>query len=436
MNTKLTFLILLVFPTIFACNCPCGKPVCQTENQLLRVDQIQYGAPVRTVSWLCDEITPYAAIGGQPVTTLTSNYDFQIYQLNNTTEKLSLVANGIHGGYVLSSDWCSIGGIAYVAVAGTANDEGYEVEIFSLENGTLTRVAYFTHGANIYSISWLCQCNGSSYLAIGGEPSNQDLADARILLVPTLTTTAQELTAASNIVHGGIVYAVDWCTSLTCPLLAIGGEVSSIECGINIRIFSLACTSGNLFPYAQAKYTSGIVNTLKWCCGQLQNPCFTNPLLAVGGTRTQNTDPNIFVYYLSSRTNELKDYAYTSSNPQPKIYAVAWNPSCKCANITAGGGCLEEPVNGCYPNVFVYHIAVPKMLNLVTQQQFDTNITSLAWCQPTGQLCSYLLVGSEAAAETLENPDINCKNSFEVALYKGLFCRQLPAPVLPVCNRN
>ena len=438
MNAKLTWLALLVFPAAFACHCPCGKTVCQVENQLFRVDQIQYGASVRTVSWLCggcgDVVAPYAVIGGQPVSTLTSDYDFQIYQLTSA-EKLLFITNGVHGGYVLASDWCCIDSVPYVAVAGTANTEGYEVEIFRLNNDdTLTRVAYFAHGATINAISWLCQCGGNGYLAIGGEPAAEDTVDTRVLLVPVLTTTEQELTVAADVVHGGNVYALDWCTSLTCPLLAVGGAISSIECGVNVRVYSLNCANGNLFPYAQAQYASGTVNTLKWCCGTAS--CFNNPLLAVGGTRTVMSEPNIVVYYLSSITNALREFVSTASNAQLNINAIDWNPACKCANITAGGGCVGG-ADACVNNIFVYNIGVPRMLNLITQQQFDTTITSLAWCQPIGQLCTFLLVGAEPPAALSEEPDVNCAHrGFEVALYKGLFCRQVPSPVLPVCNRS
>lgn len=454
MNAKFAFLSLSVFSFAVAqqpfCHCPCGDSTapCQVEEQLLRVDQVQFGAPVRTASWLCDisgcrgVTAPLAVIGGQPVSTPSSEYDFRIYQLTSA-DKLSYVTDGFHGGYVLASAWCCIDGVPYVAVAGVANLAGNEVEIYRLDpvGQTLTLVAYYSHGANVHSIAWLCDCGttGSSYLAIGGEASINDKADVRVLAVPTLTTTAVALQATANKVHGATVYSVDWCTQLSCPLLAVGGKISSIEkCGINIRVFSLDCTTGVLYPYSEAAYASGVVNTVKWCCGQ--NPCFVNPLLAAGGSKTSG-DTNIRVYYLSSRTNELVEFANTASNPQRDIYAISWNPSCRCSDITIGGGCLDGASDACNPNIFVYNIpsvgSLPRTLGLVTEQQFDTNVTALSWCKPTGVVCSYLLVGSETNATDV---DLDCNdgnNNFEVALYRGVFCRQQNSTaVLPICSRN
>jgi len=276
-------------------------------------------------------------------------------------------------------------------------------------------------------------------LAIGGEASTRDMADIRVLAVPELTTTAVALISTVDKIHGATVYAVDWCTQLSCPLLAVGGKVSSIECGINVRIFSIDCATGILYPYSDTQFGSDIVNTVKWCCGQ--NSCFVNPLLAVGGSSAVLDAANIRVYYLSSRTNALVEFAKAASSPQPDIYTIDWNPACKCSTLTAGGGCLQESVTGCYPNIFVYHItatgSLPRSMDLVTSQQFDTNITSLAWCQPTDAACSYLLVGTEADNTTI---DIDCTsniNSFGVALYRGVFCnKQSSTVVVPICYRN
>jgi hypothetical protein len=453
MNTKFVLICLCIFHTACAqqpfCQCPCsGNAYCQVQNQLFRVDQIQFGAPVRTVSWLCnfsscsDVTAPLAAIGGQPVSTTSNTYDFRIYQLTSA-DKLSWLVDGVHGGYVLTSAWCCIGGIPYIAVAGVANSDGNEVEIYRVDPvaETLTLAAYYSHGGNVNSIAWLCDCGTTTtgYLAIGGEASSRDGADVRVLAVPgfSLTTTVA-LVSTSDKVHGATVYSVDWCTQLSCPLLAIGGKVSSIECGINVRIYSLNCTTGQLYPYADTVFGSDLVNTVRWCCGQ--NSCFLNPLLAVGGSRATDST-NIRTYYLSSRTNALVEYANTASNPQPDIFTIAWNPSCQCSDITAGGGCLSEPVTGCSPNIFVYNIpssgTLPRTLNLVASQQFDTNVTSLAWCQPTGVTCSYLLVGTEVDETTNVNIDCNNETSFTVALYRGLFCQQQSSSnVLPICSRS
>ena len=412
MNKKLVLLTTLIVGFAYAAQpvqpcaplCQCasgcinGNGSCQAENQLLRVDQINFGAPVRTVSWLDTSCAdPYmncvfALIGGQPVPAAPTSYDFQLYQLVGS-DKLNLITNGSHGAYVLSSATCCIGGTIYIAVAGAANAAGNEIDIFTFDPalGTLspTPVASFNHGGTVYSISWLCSCVGStgSFLAIGGEASTIDKADVRVLRFTTTPTPALSLTGANKI-HGATVYSVDWCTSkANCPLLAIGGRTSSLECGINIRIFSFDCSTAFLYPISQQAFGSELVNVVKWCCN---NNCLINPILAVGGSKgsgTKGSKSNLRLYFLSSRTDKLIEYLKVIDNPQPNIYALDWNPSCSCSTITAGGGCLEEFGNACNPNLFVYTTkSHPKKISLVTEEQFDQNITSLAWYQQAGTI--------------------------------------------------
>ena len=449
MNTKMILLCGLMLGLSQAILCEKSqiefKDDYFVKERLLRVDQLIFIPPVKTVSWLQSDTCnsrygAYALVGGQPF----DNIDFRIYKLT-PADTLLHVADGTHGQYVLSSDWCCINGVPYIAIAGVANAEGYEVEIFRFDPVTalLNRVAYYTHGGNVHSVAWLCDCSatGSSYLAIGGDASVVDRADVRVLFVPTLTTTAVALQATSSKIHGAPVYSVDWCASntISAPLLAIGGRASSLECGINIRIFSLDCATGYLYPYAQKSFVGGLVNTVKWCCPANHDSTL---FLVAGGSKSLDDCANIRLYCISPDTQYLMEYAKTCNSYQPIITAVDWNPACRCSYITAGGACAQDTPVACNLNLFVYkkgRHSYSSHLKLVTEEQFNQTITSLAWFHQTGSLYSYLLVGGESNKEISEGMSFNpeCQKEPMVILYKTTDCKSKKTEcVPPICLRT
>jgi WD40 repeat protein len=415
------------------------------KDRLMRVDQLIFVPPVKTVSWLGDAACTasygaYALIGGQPF----QDIDFRIYKLTEP-DSLLYIVGGTHGAYVLASDWCCINGIPYVAVAGAPNVLGNEVEIYRFDPiaQTLTLAAYYSHGGIIYSVSWLCDCNstGSGYLAIGGQASTLDRAEVRVLQVPVLTTTttAVALQATASKVHGAPVYSVDWCASYSYPLLAIGGKTSSLECDVNIRVYSFACDTGYLYPLSQASFNGNVVNTLRWCC--VPRRCETNPVLAVGGSSNGLDCANIRLYCLSD-IGSLVEYAKECNHYQPTIFALDWNPACHCSYITAGGACAVATHNPCMPNIFVYKKSKPSRrtdLKLVTEEQFNQNVTSLAWYYQDGSLYSYLLVGGEPSVQLVDDITSNpvCQTEPMVILYKATYCHsRKPESVPPICMRT
>ena len=444
MNTKMNLLCGL-FLGILSPHANLSATLCSDliNNSLIRVDQIIFLPSVKTISWLEGEACintygAYAFLGGQPY----QDVDFKIYKLT-AAETLTHVADGSHGAYVLASDWCCINGIPYVAVAGAANAEGYEVEIYRFNplTNALTRVAYYTHGANVNALSWLCDCSstGSSYLAIGGEASSVDMADVRVLFVPTFTNEAIALQATASKIHGAPVYSVDWCPAYTVPLLAIGGRTSSLECGINIRVYSVDCATGYLYPFAQQTFSGGLVNSVKWCCNL--SACAVNPVLAAGGSTGTSTDSaNIRLYCLSSLSHNLTEYAQGSNIYQPTITALDWNPSCRCAFITVGGAC-GAILPDCTPNLFVYKKDgyAGGSLEMIIEEQFKHTITALAWYHPSSSSYSYLLVGGESNYGDLEGITFNpeCRAEPMVILYRAAYCN---APkfegIPPICLRT
>ena len=450
MNKKLPLFALSILGTLVsqAMLCKHNAKSCLVEDRLLRVDQLASSSPIKTVSWLNEQSChhykePFALIGGGPALGI----DFKIYKLT-PADTLTHIVDGHHGAYVLSSAWCCQQGVPFVAVAGAANASGHEVEIYRFDPSaaTLTLVAYYSHGAHIYSIAWLCSCEHSvdSFLALGGEASNTDQADIRILKIPHHLPgpgePAIQLESVSNKIHGATIYSVDWCAGRdTCPLLATGGRTSSIECDINIRVFSFDCQMYHLSPCSQQSFESHCVNSVKWCCNHYA--CSQSPLLAVGGSKSPTDRANIRLYLLSTHTHGLIEYAKAINNHLNAIYALGWNPSCKCTDITTGGGCLEQNCQGGHPNIFVYrkdnNLKKPT-LTLVTKEQFSQNITSLAWYQQPGSLYSYLLVGAETNEQEIEEmfPDSDCENNIVIVLYKAIFCKRHAEPVPPICLRK
>jgi len=90
--------------------------------------------------------------------------------------------------------------------------------------------------------------------------------------------------------------------------------------------------------------------------------------------------------------------------------------------VAIGGGCpvcSEE----CLDNIFVLKRNICQ-LESTTATNYDTNITSLAWCKINS--CAYLLAGTES-----ENI---CDNLKEIILYKAAFCNPVePTPF--ICQR-
>ena len=245
--------------TIAADDCQCGpcQSVGMSQNTLLRVDQVYFGGPVRSVAWLCNDCgkkgdkAQFVAVGGHS----KHQKDVCIYKLA-PMDSLKKVIRVEYGAFVLALDWCCINDVAYLAVAGAADDNGDNVKIFRFESEPkpkLIPVASFNNHANVYAVSWLCipcmQDKSKRYLAIGGNEARNDHADIRLLCFDA-TEEKEQLIETSSKIHGAPIYSLDWCIQEgRCPLLAAGGKSSKIECDdLNIRIFALDCELGNLVP--------------------------------------------------------------------------------------------------------------------------------------------------------------------------------------------
>ena len=165
------------------------------------------------------------------------------------------------------------------------------------------------------------------------------------------------------------------------------------------------------------------VNAVKWCCNK-ENDSY----LAIGGTKSKKDGANIRLYKFCKERSTLIEIATVAHNPMHNIFSLDWNPDCECRYLTAGGGCADNE-HECKPNLFVYKMEKLEdchRLSLVTHKKFDETITSLDWCKPDAQNCSYLIVGTETnkPKENEQEGIEGCssRHMTEIGLFKAVFC--------------
>ena len=438
--------------------CPCsidtsGGCQCMVKSQLLKLQTLHHGAPVRAVDWLCDSnCFPYqlydlAAVGGylSDFNAGPEGASIRVYQFNRLTEQFILLDSVAPTAYIFALEWCCIDGEAYLAAAGMPNHAtGQDVWIYKYNSQTkkLELITSFSHGNTIFTIKWLCN-NCNEYiqyrlLAIGGEPA-PDNADIRLL---SFDPQSQDIAAVNNRTHGGTIYALDWCVrDGVRPLLAAGGKTVLDDCEkINLRIFAVDCF-GSMNLIDRGTYFPGdTVRALSWCCSNL--PCPLPPYtLAVAGDpdcdeNHNEYEINLQIYALSIADCGLIAIPGLSYNQPGRIFALDWIPNTNCANLTVGGGCEKEFYYT--NNLFSYQLSLDKSqgtfsIEVVSQSKFDEVISALDWCQIGN--CAYLLVGSENPFWQDPHKTLFCKNPDEIVLYKGSLGKKLSAPP-PLCLRN
>jgi hypothetical protein len=420
---------------IVACNEPVLNcvPCTINSNTLMRIDQAHFGGPVRSVAWLSDNSlrgphkNQFVAVGGYACQC----NDLCIYKISNK-ETFEKVVKVNLGSFILSLAWCVINHVPYLAVAGSSFETGDNIQIYRFDiwpKPKLTLVDSYKNHADVYAVSWLCApCQNNTckrYLAIGGNPSRRDQADIRVLLFDA-ESDDDALTETSHKVHGAPVYSLDWVVQDNgCPLLAVGGRSSRLECNdINVRIFSFDCTHGYLSPVTYQVHNAPVVNAVKW----LSQPG-KGLYLAAGGARSTEDNVNIRMYMFNSSNNTLIDLADVANNPLQQIFSVDWYTYGADKYITAGGGCESKGAE-CVPNIFIYKDVIVNgshVLQPVTEEKFDENITSLNWNKTDGFGCAYLIAGTErdrAACGANECPD----SSKDVVLYKAKLGSNGPVP--------
>ena len=280
--------------------CPCSVGCtdgcqCMKKSQMLKLQTLHHGAPVRAVGWLCDsecllyQTFDLAAIGGFLSEFNAGPYgaSVRVYEFNRLTEQFIERDSVAPTCYIFALDWCCIQDEAYLAVAGMPNHTtGEDVWIYkyNFQTKKLELITSFAHGSTVYSVKWLCiECNEyvrSRFLAIGGDPA-PDNADIRLL---SFDPDYNTLTIVNNRTHGDTIYALDWCVKNEIrPLLAAGGKTVLDDCEkINLRVFAVDCFGAMNLLNRGAYFPGGTVRALAWCCSGFPCPPLAYAL-AVGG---------------------------------------------------------------------------------------------------------------------------------------------------------
>lgn len=429
-------------------DCIASTPVslsrpCFPLNRLIPVRKLTHGAPIQSVSWLCDENCPIklAAFGGYSCSDQCIVTSIDVYRLDTTNDTLIKIDidQPLPTPYVYSVDWTCINGTPYLAVGGCPDAQGNSVWIYQYASGQLTFVQSFKHYGTIYTIKWLndgCTENQNSrFIAIGGEPVSG--IDTRLLIFNTYTET---LNSTADLTHGSTIYAICWSIrNNNCPLLITGGKTTNTcEGPVNLRTYSFDCSEA-LTLITSSYYKGEVVRTLSCCCNT--NLLIKVPLILVGGDpipQDQYPGPNAVIYYFDIHSHMLKPLAYTQQ--QEKVFASTWIPGCNCNLLALGSGCIHSE---CDPNIGLYSLDCNNGLHLIKTGavKFDDNITTIAACKINN--ITYVIAGTETnswnCTQQIDPLCSSAKNSNEIALYKGIFCYACPPPsCMPVsiCMRK
>lgn len=414
------------------------------KNKLFCVDQKFIGAPVYSVAWLCECGVRYqrktlAAVAGG----MADGANIRVYEL--VGDGLVFVAAAKHGGIVRSVDWCCIDGVAYLAVGGTRDDAGDEVEVFVLEDvpeyaGSdrhggcyLKFVGTWSHGATVNSVAWLCrgchdyQAPQRRMLAVGGDTPERDSAEIRILQFDMDATP--RLAVTGSFMHGAPIHSVGWCEQEggAFPLLAAAGEqAASCEGGFNLRLLALGCPSGEYALLDSQRVPCACIDVLRWCCTNCPFIFVAGMCQGEGGARDAKLMGTMYKLLLANgklmaqSSSNLLPATFSDDRPQgSSILALGFvsRAGCPCEYVTVGGSMSDAGV--CPGNIVVYRKGADGLYqDVVTMARFDTTVSSLSWCAPNRSGCSYLLVGAQPRIS--EDPmSHECKP--EIALYKASF---------------
>ncbi|MFC1854777.1 hypothetical protein ACFLY6_02830 [Candidatus Dependentiae bacterium] len=169
-----------------------------------------------TVVWnsIGSYIATYYSVPGTGDYAAVYSFDGQEFEYVATSD--------LYGSSVVIQDMDWHNGGQYIAVCGTGTSN--TVQIFELENGTLTKTDSESGGAADYDLSWHPD---GAFLAVGGDSS----VTPRVYSFDSSTGLLNS-TAVATATHGADVYAVEW--SADGRYLLVGGTASS---GVSARIF-------------------------------------------------------------------------------------------------------------------------------------------------------------------------------------------------------
>ncbi len=431
---------------------------------------------VNVVTWFCACGRMALALGGCNLTvtnpkdggTVTGDvlvFDISGVTYDSTTASYKLTVNDIkgyiHGAPVYSLAWVpqpascasSTGGtnaplLGFLIVGGAPDHDS---------NASIDIVPYYTTitnnpKPNCTSTNNYCRPYGADdpWLigASGGRcGSKKDLQNVLFGGMNDLCgVTAQDLSGhwrchfdganAFKIRTGTVVKSLDVFTSSDAFLLVAAGGSRYDSCyAPNVFVYTLnaschdTANSSSLSAsiITQGRYAGGTVNSIRWCGSTAS--CDPFPLLAIGGCTSESESKNAVIYRIS-RGRHLREVASTSStdNGLTCVMSLDWSPTCPCSQLALGGGCGLAST-GCSGNLFLYRKnASQPILEKICSANFDSTITSLAWCNAQSR-CSLLAVGATGSLmndddddETDNGQDYDQLCNRELGIYKASLC--------------
>ncbi len=283
----------------------------------------------------------------------------------------------------------------------------------------------------------------------GGKRALQDVILSGAANLPA-AVTAQDIAGAKrssfdtdNILHiktGTTIRSLDVCASGDVILLAAAGGDrydSCYDANMFVYTFTPICSESrpaqsSASIITQGRYRGGIVNNIRWCCAATS--CGLFPLFVIGGCTSDKEQKNAIIYRIS-RGRRLCEVASTNStdNGLTCVMGVEWSPTCPCTKLTVGGGCRDNQ-SRCVGNLFLYKKnACPPILEKIRSTNFDSTITSLAWCNAQGR-CSFLAVG--ATGTLVGNDDDDDDETDNSGDYDKLCYRELGIYRASLCGNH
>lgn len=412
------------------------EPVTQPENlsapscchfepyKMHLMDKFMHGTAVQTVAWYIDNPTQtyLAAIGGYKsyINGGIEGVSMRVLQLLPKDDTLQEIDSFLPSDCIHSLDWCSIKGIPYLVLCGIPNHKTkYDTFICSYQSGALIPMAWFSHGATVFSVAWLPEPSNQTstrYLAIAGDPHNN--IDTRILKFDPEQPIESRLTIQANARHGNTVYSLSWLTNhQEKPILATGGSTThsgNSSKNINIYFFEPPHT---LQVLSSAYHEGGIVRTVSWLNEQyIKNKDLS--LLLVGGDpswlpTSKNINTQIFSFDFKKSTQLV---SFTQDQHLGKALAANWIPGCHGRYCSAAG--LTENFGTSTSCLLIYELINEEkpVLEIKSTITHDIVINTASFALIGS--CYYILIGAES--ENWLADFSNLPSSFyELYLYKG-----------------
>ena len=292
----------------------------RATGRLSSITGVLSGGFGRTVAWSPDDA--YIALGGSGLT----GDELQIYRFNKAARILTSVTSVFSGSSnVRSVAWSPDGN--YLAAGGATltggtNDE-LQVFLFDRAGGTLTSIAGILSG-EVYSVRWSAD---GKYIAIAGDTITGGTGDEYQII--KFDRAAGTLTAITGGLAGSSARGIAW--SRDGSAIAIGGNPLSGGSGLSFQIFSgfgfpqknvikgntMYCNSGGRFPSGVGISAPSISNLV------IGNTAFNNPIPRAANkpiiVSNYHFVTNVFNPLFGEGPSSLQNIATSALTPLPTV---------------------------------------------------------------------------------------------------------------------